>query len=165
MNELSNFEFVFADAPGNLWMQDPPGGKDNPTTDPNWANTAITYLDNLISQQGPFFGILGYSQGAAFIPVYLANTTNTFNVALMYNGYLPYTHQGLMNTINSSAPFNVPSMVFSGEFDTGFKDMAPDLASKFVDSVDIHSSSAGHHLPFESDPAFSQIISFINSIE
>ena len=53
------------------------------------------------------FWILGYSQGAAFIPVYLANTSNTFDIAVMSNGYLPTTHQGLMSTINSVAPFRL----------------------------------------------------------
>ena len=82
MNSLPDVEFVFADSPTNgVWIQDPPGGKDDPTTDPNWANDSIEYLDNVVAQQGPFFGILGYSQGAAFIPVYLANTSNTFDIA------------------------------------------------------------------------------------
>ena len=165
MNSLSDVEFVFADAPqNNLWMQDPPGGKGDPTTDSGWADDAITYLDNLISTQGPFFGILGYSQGAAFIPVYLANTSNTFNVALMYNGYLPTTHQGLVDSINANAPFQIPAMVFSGEFDTGFKDMAQSLADVFENETSIRSSTAGHHLPFENDPTFTQILNFINSL-
>ena len=166
MNSLSDFEFVFADAPSNnVWMQDPPGGKSEPTTDSNWANDSIEYLDGLVSQHGSFFGILGYSQGAAFIPVYLANTSNTFDIALMYNGYLPTTHQGLINSINEVAPFEIPSVVFSGENDAGFKDMAPDLASKFEDSLYIRSSSAGHHLPIQSDSTFSQILSFIRNLE
>ena len=69
-----------------------------------------------------------------------------------------------MNSINTSSPFNIPSMVFSGEFDTGFKDMAPDLASKFNNSLYIRSSSAGHHLPFSNDPTYNQILNFINSL-
>jgi len=162
MNAMPNTEFVFADAPSNnVWMQDPPGGKGEPTTDSNWANDSIDYLDDLVSEHGSFFGILGYSQGAAFVPVYLANTSNTFDVALMYNGYLPTTHQGLIESINEVAPFGIPSVVFSGENDTGFKDMAPDLASKFEGSLYIRSSSAGHHLPISSDSTFSEILSFI----
>ena len=81
-------------------MQDPPGGKGQVTNDLNWADESISYLDNLVTKHGPFFGIMGYSQGAAFIPVYLANTPSTFKIALMYNGYLPTTHQGLISTIN-----------------------------------------------------------------
>ena len=164
MNNLPEFEFVFANAPSNnVWIQDPPGGKGDPTTDPNWADDSIAYLDNLVSQEGPFFGILGYSQGAAFIPVYLANTSNTFNIALMNNGYLPTTHQGLIDTINSVAPFQTKSVIFSGENDFGFKDLAQDLADTFNNALSIRSSVAGHHLPFESDPAFDLILDFIST--
>ena len=162
INNLPGFEFVFANAPSNnVWIQDPPGGKGAPTTDPNWASESIVYLDNLVSEQGPFFGIIGYSQGAAFIPVYLANTSNTFNIAVMNNGYLPTTHQGLIDTINSAAPFQTKSVIFSGENDLGFKDLAKDLADTFNNSLNIRSSVAGHHLPLENDPAFDQILNFI----
>ena len=165
-SSLSDFEFVFAYAPtNNLWIQDQHGGKDDPTTDPNWANDSISYLDNFISEHGPFDCIIGYSQGAAFIPVYVSNTSNDFQKVIMYNGYLPYTHLGLMDTINSNAPFNIPSIVFSGENDFAFKDMADDLASKCSGCLNIRSSIAGHHLPFKSDPAFSEIISFIYSTD
>ena len=163
-NALSDYDFIFADAPtNNLWIQDPPGGKDDPTQDPNWANDSISYLDNFISEHGPFDCILGYSQGAAFIPVYLSNTTNNFDKVVMCNGYLPYTHHGLMETINSNTPFNTASLVFSGENDFAFKDMADDLASKFSGSLNIRSSVAGHHLPINSDNTFNQILEFISS--
>jgi len=162
MNNLSEFEFVFADAPlNNVWMQNPPGGKGQPTTDPNWSADSIAYLDDLVSQQGPFVGILGYSQGAAFIPVYLSKTSSKFDMALMYNGYLPSTHQGLMETINSVVPLQIPALIFSGEHDYGFSAMAKDLANMFADPLYIRSLVAGHHLPLESDPVFSQILNFI----
>ena len=164
MNNLSDYEFVFADAPkNNVWMQDPPGGKGKATSDPNWADESINYLDNLVAQHGPFFGILGYSQGAAFIPVYLANTSSTFKIALMYNGYLPTTHQGLISTINSAAPFQISSVIFSGEYDYYFKDLAQGLSDTFSNSLDIRSSAAGHHLPFESDPTSAKILNFITT--
>jgi len=161
-NALSDYEFIFADAPtNNLWIQDPPGGKDNPTQDFDWADESILYLDNFISQHGPFDCILGYSQGAAFIPVYLSNTKNNFDKVVMCNGYLPYTHQGLMETINSNTPFNTASLVFSGENDFGFKEMADDLASKFSNCQNIKSTVAGHHLPYNNDNTFNQIVDFI----
>ncbi len=166
MNAMPDIEFVFADAPlNNVWMQDPPNGKGEPTTDSSWADDSINYLDELVSQHGPFFGILGYSQGAAFIPVYLSKTSHSFQVALMYNGYLPTTHLGLINSINEVAPFKIPSVVFSGENDTDFKDLAPELASKFEDSQYIRSSSSAHHLPTQSDSTFSQILNFITNLE
>ena len=37
VDALPEFEFVFASTPesGNVWYQDPPGGKGEPTTDPD----------------------------------------------------------------------------------------------------------------------------------
>ena len=108
-----------------------PGGKGQPTTDRDWADASIAYLDQIVEDQGPFHAILGYSQGAAMIPVYLANTENTFDKVLMYNGYLPTTHEGLMDTVDEAAPFSTPAMVFSGENDDALKDMSPALAQRF----------------------------------
>lgn len=163
MNTLSEFEFVFASTPesNNVWIKDPPGGKGEPTTDRNWADRSISYLDQIVEEQGPFYAILGYSQGAAMIPVYLANTDNTFNRVMMYNGYLPTTHEGLIDTINEVAPFTVPAMVFSGENDVNFKDLAPALAQKFSNSLDVHSQTADHHLPYNTDSKYNQIINWI----
>ena len=163
MDALPGFDFVFASTPenNNVWIKDPPGGKGEPTTDPNWADLSISYLDQMVEDNGPFYAILGYSQGAAMIPVYLANTDKTFNRALMYNGYLPTTHEGLIDTIDAVAPFDIPAMVFSGENDDAFKGMAPALANKFSNSLDVHSSTADHHLPYQSDATFDTILDFI----
>lgn len=63
MQSASNFEFIFVDAPSNgLWMGDPPGGKGQPTTDPNWDLQSVQLLDGIVQSQGPFYGLLGYSQ-------------------------------------------------------------------------------------------------------
>ena len=48
---------------GNVWIRDPPGGKDHPTTDPHWADESIEYLDMMQKTEGPFYAVLGYSQG------------------------------------------------------------------------------------------------------
>ena len=115
--------------------QDPPGGKGEPTTDPDWADLSISYLDQMVIDNGPFYALIGYSQGSAMIPVYLANTQNTFDRVMLYNGYLPTTHHGLMDTIDNAAPFSTPAMIFSGENDGAFKDLAPALAQKFTGSL------------------------------
>ena len=95
------------------------------------------------------------------IPVYLANTENTFNRVMMYNGYLPTTHEGLIDTIDEAAPFSIPAMVFSGENDDGFKDLAPALAAKFFQCLEVHSQTAGHNPPYQSDSTYNQILNFI----
>ena len=163
MSQLPEFEFVFADSPedGNVWIRDPPGGKQFPTTDPSWADDTIAFLDKIVEEQGPFYGILGFSQGAAMIPVYLSKTTNTFDRIMLYCGYLPTTHQGLIETIEKVQPFPIPTMVFSGENDIGFRDLAPALSAIFSSSVEQKSSTAGHHLPFQNDATFEAIVMFI----
>lgn len=60
-----------------------------------WADESIDYLNEKIAAEGPFYGLLGYSQGSAFIPVFMSNTSHRFNRLMMYNGYLPTTHEGL----------------------------------------------------------------------
>lgn len=163
MYELPEFEFVFVDSPedGHVWIRDPPGGKQFPTTDPSWADDTIAFLDKIVEEQGPFYGILGFSQGAAVIPVYLSKTTNTFDKIMLYCGYLPTTHEGLMETIRKVEPFSTPAMIFSGENDIGFRDLAPALSAIFSSSVYQKSGTAGHHLPFQNDGTFETILMFI----
>ena len=121
-NELgSSYEFVFPQAPysGSLWMRDPPGGKESATTDPDWAADSISMLDQIVQDQGPFYGILGYSQGSAFAPVYLSTVaTGTFQVALLFCGYVPTTHTGLVGRIDGATPFgDIPALVWMGAND------------------------------------------------
>lgn len=164
MASLPTYEFVFASTPetGNLWIRDPPGGKGQPTLTRDWAENSISYLNQLVEREGPFWGIMGYSQGGAMIPIYLANTNNTFERVILYNAYLPSTHQGLMETIDESELTEL-ALVFSGEFDEGFKDMAVDLAQVFLNSTEIRSPTAGHNPPPQSDQTYQEILSFITS--
>ena len=119
MDQFPEYEFFFADSPedGNVWIRDPPGGKDEPTTDRGWANTSIEYLDQVVEEHGPFDGILGYSQGCAMALVYMVNSDTTFEKVMLFNGYLPTTHHGLNDTIAEAAPFDVPALIFGGEED------------------------------------------------
>jgi len=171
MNDLmnaigGNVQFYFASAPQNgLWMRDPPGGDDNkePTNDPAWADVALEYLDGFIAQHGPFYAMMGYSQGSAFIPVYLSNRPEAqtqFNRVMMYNGYTPTSHQGLIETINANVPLGPTAMVFSGDNDV-FNFGAPDQVAAFEDVVHYASPTADHHLPFANDSQFQNTVDFI----
>ena len=79
------YTLVFANAPevGGLWIRDPPNGKAVATTDANWAAASVTYLDGLVRSQGPFYGILGYSQGAAMSIYYLSRAALVRGKALL----------------------------------------------------------------------------------
>merc|ERR1711953_1235069 len=103
----SAYEFVYATGGYNgLWIRDPPNGKGQPTTDPAFADNSLSNLDALVASQGPFYGILGYSQGAAFVPIYLAHApVGTFQLAIMFCGYLPTTHLGLLGLAEAASPF------------------------------------------------------------
>ena len=99
----------------------------------------------------------------AVIPVYLANTNNKFNRVLLYCGYVPTTHPGLVASIDAIAPIETPAMVFSGENDVFFAPLASEQASKFLNPVQIHSSVAGHVPPYSTDSTFDDIVDFIRA--
>ena len=65
---LPEFDFIFGATPeeNNVWIKDPPGGKGSkePNEDPNWADLTISYLDSMVADKGPFYALLGYSQGS-----------------------------------------------------------------------------------------------------
>jgi predicted esterase len=160
---LPHYEFVFANAPepGGVWLRDPPSKK-QPTTDPNWANGSIEYLDRFVAEHGPFYGLIAYSQGAPMAVIYLAQRpTNTFQRVALFNGYEESLHQGLMATIDRAAPFAVRTLVFSGAHDPFAR--LTGLASRFTSPLEIQSSTAGHHLPYSSDATFSRVVSFLNA--
>ena len=157
----SDYELVFAQAPdGGLWMRDPPGGKKKPTTDPDWAAESVSILNSIVEEQGPFYGILGYSQGAAFIPVYLSRVPDgTFQMAAMFAGYLPTTHQGLISKIKAEAPFdNIPALVWLGVTDWIAND---NLATSFKNPTLLLDSRAGHVVPSGSDTTFNRVVQVI----
>ena len=98
------------------------------TDDSTWADTSIQYIDDYIDQNGPFYGLLGYSQGAAMvIVVYNAYSKNKFDCLMMFNGYLPTTHQGLINTIDRNKPFSTPALNFIAKNDEGFYELGQDI--------------------------------------
>lgn len=161
MEELTEFEFVFVDTPedNGVWVRDPPGGKGEGTDDPNWADTSINFLDNYIEENGPFYGLLGYSQGAAMIPIYLAYSDSSFEKVIHFNGYLETGHQGLMDTINANSPFTEEALIFEGEDDTWFGYGSAELDEYYTNSIHLV-GDAGHHLPYSNDRAFDEVVSF-----
>lgn len=159
---LPQYEFVFANAPeeGGLWLLDPPS-KEQPTTDPNWANRSIEYLDRFVDEHGPFYGMMAYSQGTNMALIYLAHTpSNTLQKVALFNGYAPTEHQGVLANIDRAAPFAVSTLVFSGAKDW-FASLSPGLASRFTSPLEIQSPTASHHLPYSDDVTFSQVVSFL----
>ena len=170
-NALPEYEFVYVngaygDQNNYLWIRDPPGGKNQPTTDPGWADESIQVLDDILEAQGPFHGILGYSQGAAFVPVYLSRVPNdTFRVAITFCGYLTTTHLGLLDIVQERSPFgNISHLVWMGGNDFIISNsMTREMAAEFISPSIIESNAAGHVVPGSNDPTFEQVVSWIRS--
>ena len=60
-----------------------------------WADESVELLDDIVANEGPFYGLMGNLQGAAFVSVDLSKVpVNTFEVAVMFCGYPTTTHLG-----------------------------------------------------------------------
>jgi len=170
INELSEFEFVFAETPEEnyLWIRDPPGGKDEPTTDPDWASRSIDYLNNIVEEKGPFYGILGYSQGGAMALTYLAylqknNMPIIFEKIILFNSYFPETHLGLMSSI-SNLLIEVPIVKIVGEKDYYFYELGKILHNQLDKNNTIkliEDEQLGHYPPGLEYSSFEDTVKFI----
>jgi len=166
---LPEFKFVYAQGPYGssseaLWIKDSPGGKEEPTTDPNWSNESVEELNELRESDGPFYAILGYSQGAAYVPIYLSKVPNgTFQMAITFCGYLSTVHEGLMGVLDNKSPFgNIPSLAWMGKQDELIiNPMTKAMAAKFTNPVIIKSQNGEHYPPGDSDNTFDQVVNFI----
>lgn len=164
---LPNCEFIFASSPiaGGVWYNDPPGGGKEPTNDPNWAETSVNYLNNFIDANGPFDAILGYSQGVPMSLVYLATGSYDFGNVLLFNGYLPTTHIGLISVIDANSPYTQSALIFIAQNDTYFFQIGLEVKSKFANYAELISTSAGHALPAQSDANFQSVVNFLANID
>jgi hypothetical protein len=121
------------------------------TTDENIGNAAVDTLNAIVQSQGPFYGILGFSQGGSIIPYYLTQVPRgTFEAVMLFCSFLPYNHAGLMDDINALAPFDIRTLVFmGGPLDTFVsQDKSYALAAAFVDPIIIVDNTNAHEVPF-----------------
>ena len=167
ISALPDCEFIFASSPvsGGVWYNDPPGGGKDPTYDPNWADLSVNYLNDFIEANGPFDAILGYSQGVPMSLVYLATGSYDFDNVLLFNGYLPTTHMGLINVIDANSPFTKSALIFIAQNDYYFYDMGLELKNKFTSYTELISTSAGHALPTQSDANFQSVVNFLDNLD
>ena len=164
---LPDCEFIFASSPvsGGVWYNDPPGGGKDPTYDPNWADVSVNYLNNFIETNGPFDAILGYSQGVPMSLVYLATGSYNFDNVLLFNGYLPTTHMGLISVIDANTPFAQSALIFIAQNDTSFYQIGLEVKSKFTSYTELISLSAGHALPAQSDTNCQSVVNFLANLD
>ena len=167
ISALPDCEFIFASSPvsGGVWYNDPPGGGKDPTYDPNWAEVSVNYLNNFIEANGPFDAILGYSQGVPMSLVYLATGSYDFDNVLLFNGYLPTTHMGLINVIDANSPYTQSALIFIAQNDDYFYQIGLEVKSKFTNYTELISTSAGHALPTQSDSNFQSVVNFLDNLD
>jgi dienelactone hydrolase len=125
----------------------------------------VNALEAVVANQGPFYGILGYSQGGAFVTTFLSQTSSaTFEVALIFCGYLPTTHLGLVSRIDAAAPFeNIRALVFMGTNDNIIpNDLSRDAAAKYSSATLVY-DAVGHEVPWEATTSFQTVTAFITS--
>ena len=169
---MPQYEFVFpnaaystGDSNSYVWIRDPPGGKGSPTHDRGWADDSLALLDDIVANQGPFYGILGYSQGSAFVPIYLAHAPlGTFRVAFMFCGYLTSTHRGLLGMVESASPFGgIPALVWMSNNDWIITNpRSVEQAGKFIEPTIVASSAGSHAVPDRDDPTWNNVFEFMD---
>jgi len=178
-NELKDtFTFDYLSAPNtdNTWW-DSNKDKNTPTTDPAHANKFLTDITNKIENDGPYYGLLGYSQGAAACIYFLSeNKNNQIKKVFLFNGYIPTLHHGLMNKIVESSPYSENTLIFLASNDENFYSLGLEIKSNdtikkdwpnykgFTNYVEIISDEAGHSPPKKSDPSFKNVINFFKGL-
>ena len=165
----NEFEFFFPTAPygddpsSRIWVPDPPS-KNEPTTSPDVANLSLALLDNEVATNGPFWGIMGYSQGSAFATVYTAYApSGTFNATILFCGYLTETHLGLLGIVNDATPFgDIPALVWMGTDDATITNtQTTDQSQMYTNPTVITQNSGGHVVPGNFYSTFTQVRDWI----
>ena len=93
-------------------------------------------INNKINSDGPYHAILGYSQGAAASIVWDAFNRESasplsISKVLLFCGYLPENHTGLINVIDRNSPSDTRTLIFIGDQDTNFKTLGLEIKNKF----------------------------------
>ena len=154
-----------------LWIPDPPGGKNEPTTSTQFAEASFASINRLVDEDhggfGNFVGVLGYSQGAAFVPVYLAQAPAkamaSLEFAMLFCGYTTETHLGLLETVLQAAPFaDIQSLIWMGEQDFIIPPaLSRALIPLFTNPTVVSSPTGGHAVPTRSDRTFPDVVEFV----
>lgn len=166
-----DIEFQFIDAKeangDNIWLID---GKDenNPVNNSTKAIESINFIEEYIEENGPFYCILGFSQGVAIALSYISYPTvkkenKMFAKVALYNGYFPKYNTDLLSNMLSYEPVLHDTMIFTSKTDSFFS-LSIELEDYFEEDNDniitIESDSAGHALPLNTDATFNDTITF-----
>ena len=126
-------------------------------------------LDETVSEEGPFTAILGFSQGAATVLVYLGHSQKDygeqpFERAVMISGYIERTHEGIYDElIEGQSPYGgVPSLHWIGLNDNVITPSQSYRASKmFTDPYLVVDEAGAHEVPTKGTSGFDDIVAFL----
>ncbi|XP_056414689.1 esterase OVCA2 isoform X1 [Hyla sarda] len=138
--------------PRGWWFSDPGKSGFNAMDETKSCAGLEESLDTVakaFSELGPFDGILGYSQGAAFAAMLCAlkqqgDPRFQFNFAILVAGFKSRAHE---HAHFYKEPITVPSLHVFGDTDRVIPgDMSQDLAAHFIDPV-LLTHPGGHYIP------------------
>ncbi|KAK9047038.1 hypothetical protein V6N11_052902 [Hibiscus sabdariffa] len=129
----------------------------------------LAYIENIIIKQGPFDGLLGFSQGALLsggLPGLQAKGVALTKVGmikyLIIIGGAKFRDKSVAEKAYSS-PIQCPSVHFLGEKDF-LKPYGLELLESYVDPVIIHHPQ-GHTIPRFNEKGLEMMLSFLGRIE
>ena len=122
---------------------------------------SVTVIDTHVTNDGPFDALMGYSQGAAMVLLYLSEYASRFQFAVTFCGYLPSTHTGLNNRIAAAAPMSIPILFYMGTADAVIDNaLTREAAAQFSNPTIV--VDGGGHAPPQSGAAVDEIVAFVN---
>ncbi|MFL2835258.1 MAG: hypothetical protein ACJZ9L_03705 [Coraliomargaritaceae bacterium] len=158
----NDYEFYYAQATGST---------------PDWYGNMdyhISYLSRIIDTEGPFYGVIGYSQGTSMIMTLINYKKDLpFERVVLFNGFAPgqiywdfgnTNMQNILTELNAQKPFNNSVFVYAGDRDTTVPTSTSlQLVDFFKNSQSYVNYSAGHEPPSRYQGGFQEIIDFITS--
>lgn len=148
-------EFVYVTAPHTAQplfdsQEEDPEGRAwwNTKTPDVWQDIqqSIEVLGGEIEEQGPFDGLLGFSQGAGMAAILLAQQPRRFKFAMLFAGFYPELSQ--FDSLVSSRRIAVPSLQVVGAQDQVVsKERGQELAQRAFVDAQLLEHPGGHFIP------------------
>ncbi|KAJ2065929.1 Family of serine hydrolases 3 [Coemansia sp. RSA 922] len=130
---------------GNAWWNHKPHDKDRIWTE---VQTSLDLISKVVTEEGPFDGILGFSQGAGMAAIAMAMLGVDFKFSILVAGFVPDMRQ-FADTVDKCR-MSVPTLVVVGEKD----EIVPAERGKLLaltvfapESVTVLTHEGGHFLP------------------
>ncbi|RCI04223.1 hypothetical protein CU098_012117 [Rhizopus stolonifer] len=134
---------------------------------------SVEYIKSVLNEQGPFDGILGFSQGACFAALLteLLETRNPnfnhppFKLAILVSGFKPIVQEATNSMLTKENKLKTPSLHYIGDFDTLVLPKTMLALTEAFENPVVFRHSGGHYLPSTptSKKAFIQFLDTIKA--